>query len=59
LVVQAAAWELRAGEVSNAIRLIELGLWEGSDPAGREKLVVLENLARQASTVASLQARSH
>ncbi len=59
LVVQAAAWELRAGDVADATQLIELGLWEGSDPGGREKLVVLDNLARQASTVASLQGRSH
>ncbi len=55
LVVQAAAWELRAGRAADAVRLIEFGLWEGSDPAGREKLVVLDNLARQVLTVASLQ----
>jgi hypothetical protein len=57
LVVQAAAWDLRAGNVAEATSLIEFGLWEGSDPAGREKLVVLDNLARQASTVVSLQGR--
>ena len=59
LVVQAAAWELRAGEIKDAAKLIELGLWEGSDPAGREKLVVLENLARQAQTVANLREQGH
>jgi hypothetical protein len=49
LVVQAAAWELRAGDVTDAAKLIQVGLWEGSDPAGREKLVVLDNLVRKAA----------
>jgi hypothetical protein len=48
LVVQAAAWELRAGDTTDAANLIQLGLWEGSDPSGCEKLVVLDKLVRQA-----------
>jgi hypothetical protein len=55
LVVQAAAWELRAGKVADATKLIEFGLWECADPSARRNLVVLNNLARQAMTVASLQ----
>jgi hypothetical protein len=48
LVLQAAAWELRAGETMAATKLIEFGLWESVDAADRGKLVVLDNLARQA-----------
>jgi hypothetical protein len=59
LVVQAAAWELRAGEALDAAKLIEFGLWESADPSARKDLVVLDNLARQAVTVASLQGRNH
>jgi hypothetical protein len=58
LVVQAAAWELRAGEVRDAESLVEFGLWESADPAARRNLVALDNLARQALTVASVQGRS-
>jgi hypothetical protein len=57
LVVQAAAWELRAGEMQEAVKLIELGLWESADTSARKKLVDLDNVARQALTVASLQGR--
>jgi hypothetical protein len=55
LVVQAAAWELRSGQVQDAVKLIEFGLWESADPSARKKLVALDNVARQALTVASLQ----
>jgi hypothetical protein len=58
LVVQAAAWELRAGEVQDAVRLIEFGLWESADTSARKNLVALDNVARQALTVASLQGRN-
>jgi hypothetical protein len=57
LVVQAAAWELRAGEAMDAAKLIEFGLWESADPSERKRLVVLDNLARQTLTVAGLQGR--
>jgi hypothetical protein len=59
LVVQAAALELRAGEDKDAAKLIELGLWENGDPSARKSLVVLDNLAREALTVASPQTRNH
>jgi hypothetical protein len=55
LVVQAVSWELRAGEVMGASRLIEFGLWEGADPSESQKLLVLENLARQALAATSPQ----
>jgi hypothetical protein len=55
LVVRAAAWELRAGRAAEAVRLIEFGLWENPDPKARQNLVVLENLARQALSAASVQ----
>jgi hypothetical protein len=57
LVLQAAAWELRAGEVKDAARLVEFGLWECAEPSALKKLVTLDNVARQALTVASLQGR--
>ncbi|HEY5227717.1 MAG TPA: hypothetical protein VIJ19_04205, partial [Opitutaceae bacterium] len=59
LVVQAAAWDLRAGAVAEADDLIQFGLWECADPAERRSLVVLDNLARQVLTVASVQGRAH
>jgi len=55
LVVQAASWELRAGDAEDASRLVEFGLWECADPSESQKLLVLENLARQALAAASLQ----
>jgi hypothetical protein len=55
LVIQAVSWELRAGEALDASRLIELGLWEGADSSESRRLLVLENLARQALAAASLQ----
>lgn len=58
LVVQAAAWELRAGEATDAVKLIEFGLWECADTSSRKDLVVLDNLARQALTAASLKGRN-
>ena len=59
LVIQAVSWELRAGEATDASRLIELGLWEGADSSESRKLLVLENLARQAVAAASLQGSNH
>jgi len=58
LVIQAVSWELRAGEVADASQLIEIGLWEGADPSESRKLLLLENLARQALAAASLQKSS-
>jgi hypothetical protein len=58
LVVQAAAWELRAGAAAEAGALAEFGLWECSDPAKRRSLVVLDNLARQVLTVAGVPGRA-
>ncbi len=42
LVFQSAAWDLRAGAVAEARRLIEMGLWEATNPSARLKLLDLE-----------------
>lgn len=42
LVFQSAAWDLRAGAVAEARRLIEMGLWEATNPSARLKLMELE-----------------
>jgi hypothetical protein len=49
LAIDCASWDLRAGDVFGAHTLIELALWESSDPSAREKLSILEDLARKAS----------
>jgi hypothetical protein len=49
LVIQSAAWDLRAGNAAGALSLTDLGMWEASDPSAREKLAVLNDLARKAS----------
>jgi hypothetical protein len=50
LVIPSASWDLRAGDVTEARRLIEMGLWQISDPSAREKLLALKNLAVRAPT---------
>jgi hypothetical protein len=53
LVVQAAAWDLRAGDFPTARRLTELGIAEVGDAAERAKLATLRDLATKAATVAN------
>jgi hypothetical protein len=51
LAIACASWDLRAGDVLGARTLIDLALWESSDPSAREKLSVLDSLARKASAL--------
>ena len=51
LAVACASWDLRAGDIAGARTLIELALWESTDSVAREKLSVLDSLARQASAL--------
>jgi hypothetical protein len=44
LLIEAAAWDLRTGAVSEARRLIETGLWNATDSAERKKLEELESV---------------
>ncbi len=48
LAIDCVSWDLRAGDVSGARTLIEFALWESSDPSAKEKLSLLDNLARSA-----------
>jgi len=53
LVVKAAAWDLRVGDVSAALRLTEFGMSVAGDPADRAKLTTLHDLATKAATAAN------
>jgi len=53
LVSKAAAWDLRAGDASAALRLTELGIAEAANPADRAKLATLRDLAAKVATAAN------
>jgi hypothetical protein len=51
LAIACASWDLRAGDISEARALVELALWESSNPGAREKLSLLDSLAQKASAL--------